>query len=204
MSAANFCPHCGTARPADAGFCPGCGRPFAEAAAPVGVAPLANAPAPADPGVAMDGRPPGRTVSPFLMGLFVVLVIGGGFLITFGVIRNPFSGGISAADVPPAGDIWFGTSFDPTTFEIAGKTSSVAVNEPFSIVAHTTRRTNMNELLIRNYWDGTLYLTQPITSSGEGDVFGFTPGAIALPGSWKYELVDIGGSVLASGTVQAS
>ncbi len=37
--------------------------------------------------------------------------------------------------------------------------------------------------------------------TGSGDLFGMTVGPFVVPGTYEYELVDLGGNTLASGTL---
>ena len=59
-------------------------------------------------------------------------------------------------------------------------------------------------LAIRTSWNGQLVSTVAVTAKGSGDVWGFSPGPLFMAGEWKYDLTDIGGNVLASGTITAT
>lgn len=104
-------------------------------------------------------------------------------------------------NVPPAGAIWFGTSFDPSTMELAGRKTTVGQSEAFSMVAHLTRSMNASDLVIRSYFEGKLVGQSPVSAQGSGDVWGFSPGPLLAAGSWRYDITDVGGNVLASGTL---
>lgn len=110
----------------------------------------------------------------------------------------------TSANVPPPGQIWFGSSFDPKTGVVSGRTDTVGSNAPFSFVAHLAKPTDGAKLVIRTYWSGKLVGTTPSGLTGNSDVWGFTPGPLGEPGAWRYELTDVGGNVLASGTITAT
>jgi hypothetical protein len=133
------------------------------------------------------------------LGLVVVVIY---------VITRFFAGGGSpsitdSADVPPAGSIWFGSTFDTDTLELSGRTSSVSASQSFAMVGHTRRSLEADELVIRIYWNGNLVNSSKPDASGSGDLWGFSPGPLTQTGNWKFEITDVGGNVLASGTVLA-
>ena len=105
---------------------------------------------------------------------------------------------------PPSGVIWFGSSFDPDTFELRNRTTSFAAGEPFSAVASLARTMDGTDLSMRIYADGELWTSAALSWTGNGDLWGFSPGPAYSAGTWRYELVDVGGNVLATGTVFAT
>jgi hypothetical protein len=111
-------------------------------------------------------------------------------------------GNVAAQDIPPAGGIWFGKSFDPTTFVLTGKHSSVGTQEPSAFVAHLTKSIE-GTVTVRASLDGTFVGATDVPLTGSGQVMGLTLGALVTPGQWTYDVVDVGGNVLASGTVTA-
>jgi hypothetical protein len=72
------------------------------------------------------------------------------------------------------------------------------------MVAQLPHTMSGNELAMRVYLDGDLVNSSAVDIEGEGDVWGFSPGPLFTPGTWRYEITDIGGNVLASGEVQAT
>jgi hypothetical protein len=58
--------------------------------------------------------------------------------------------------------------------------------------------------VIRVSYNGALVSTIPSSTKGNSDVWGFSPGPLFEAGQWRYDLTDIGGNVLASGTVTAT
>lgn len=111
---------------------------------------------------------------------------------------------ISGANTPPAGTIWFGQSFDPNTFEIRGKTDTVKASVPFAAVAGIGRTVAGDQMNMRVYLDGMLVSTQGLSWTGSGSVWGWSLGPLYQSGSWRYELTDVGGNVLAGGQVEAT
>lgn len=220
--AREFCPSCGTPRTGSFRFCRSCGfdydtlpeqsylipdPPLVAPPPPSGVAPPSPIAAPAQTGWSADAPAP-KSRSPWLMvGVFVaILAILALIPFAGGLLRGLGDGsqGISPAGLPPAGAIWFGTTFDPSTMQISGQKTAVGTQEPFSIVAHLTRSIDASELIMRISLNGQLLSNGKVNASGTGDVWGFSPGPLFQAGTWRYELTDIGGNVLASGQVEAS
>lgn len=112
-------------------------------------------------------------------------------------------GRTASTNVPPAGTIWFGTSFDPSSMELAGRKTAVGSTEAFSMVAHLTKTMNATDLVIRSYFDGQLVGQSPVSAQGSGEVWGFSPGPLSAVGTWRYDITDVGGNVLASGSLDA-
>jgi hypothetical protein len=111
---------------------------------------------------------------------------------------------VAPANVPPAGAVWFGTSFDTQTLAISGRLVSVTANQGFSFVAHLPRVMDASALLIRTSLDGDLVATVPVSATGSSDLWGFSPGPLFAVGAWRYDMTDIGGNVLATGTITAT
>ena len=145
------------------------------------------------------------------MGMFGrILLILIALVVVLGVVAvlsngglNLGGGGSSSADVPPVGSIWFGTSFDTTTLELSGRLSSVGVQSAFSMVAHIPQSTDGSKLGLRVYLNGSLLTTATANAKGSGDLWGWSLGPLYQPGTWRYEVTDIGGNVLASGEITA-
>jgi hypothetical protein len=141
-----------------------------------------------------------RWVVLVLVGILVLVAAVGA--LSRGNLSSP-SGSTTSANLPPAGSIWFGTSFDPNTFELAGQTTSIGSNAGFSAVAHLTRVVNGSGLNVRVYFNEDLVSTTGVSWTGSGDVWGFSPGPLFAAGTWKYEITDVGGNVLAAGSIHA-
>jgi hypothetical protein len=138
--ASEFCPRCGAARIGALKFCRSCGfdfdaqdvaqppdpRSYSEryAGTPYSSTPTAGTGAitPARPRV-MDERLRGLLI---LVGIVVILLV----VLNLGGVLKPSTGtgggGPSAANLPPAGTIWFGSSFDPQTFAISSRLTTQA------------------------------------------------------------------------------
>ena len=198
------CPRCGTARHGTERFCPTCAFDFWRAAQ--GEAPAASevrsvTPAPA------SSRPRWLIPVGILVAVVIAVAIGQRLLgdasdnIADRVERDLAEIG---ADLPPAGDIWFGSSFDADTFELRGRTTAVGANDAFSLVGRLPSVYDAADLGMRVYLDGQLVASQAFNASGSGDLWGFSPGPLFEPGTWRYEFTDVGGNVLASGEVEAT
>ena len=124
----------------------------------------------------------------------VAVVAGGSYVMT---------GGQLFGNIPPEGSIWFGTSFDPDTYEVSGRLTSVGPDETFVMVGRLPRSLAGPRLVIRAYLDGVLITIAWTASNAEGGIWGFNLGPIDKPGTWRYEIAEIGGSTLASGEVVA-
>jgi hypothetical protein len=127
----------------------------------------------------------------WLAALVIVAVVGTGFYVV--------TGGRLFANIPPEGTIWFGTSFDPDTFDVRGQLTSVGADEEFVMVGRLPRPLAGSRLVIRGYRDDALITIAWTANTDEGAMWGFNLGPIAMPGTWRYEIAEVGGSALASG-----
>lgn len=106
-------------------------------------------------------------------------------------------------DIPPAGQVWFGSTFDPESFAIRNRTTSVGAQESFALVAHLTRSVDGSDLVIRTYWNGS-HLNPVFSRPTRATCGASRRDRCSSTGTWKYEFTDIGGNVLASGEVTAT
>lgn len=63
---------------------------------------------------------------------------------------------------------------------------------------------SLSELARRNlrlYLDGQLITTSGFGSAGTYEVWGWSSNPLIQSGEWRFELLDVGGNVLASGVV---
>ena len=129
-----FCPNCVAARTGQR-FCATCGNGFWRTAAGQ---PAAAPSQPVTPGAGAKPKPStgGRALRWAVFIVVALIVIGG-----ISELMAPKSTGpsVSSADVPPVGDIWFGSSFDPNTLALSGKEDSVGTQAAFAMVAHLPR-----------------------------------------------------------------
>jgi len=105
--------------------------------------------------------------------------------------------------VPPVGSIWFGSSFDARTFALSDRRETVGEHESFSMVAHLAQAVYGKSLKMRTWWEGQVVLTTAVTEKRTADVWGFAIGPVLNAGLWTYDLTDVSGNVLASGSVSA-
>ena len=202
-----YCSQCGTTLAYDARFCPECGRPVG-AAAPVATPPMSYsekyAATPYAGSVAVPAPRPAKTgLSPLqvIAGVVVLLiVVGAVFLVLKGGLPGASAGG-TAGNIPPVGQIWFGASFDTTTFALSGITTSTPTGATVALVAQLPHSVASGDLNLRVSLDGTVILNQNVTVKGSGELFGSTVGPFVAAGTYGYELVDVGGNALASGTL---
>ena len=107
---------------------------------------------------------------------------------------------VPAGDLPPAGSIWFGTSFDTTTFAIAGHTSMFTPGDPLVLVAHFSR-TIPGGQAINLLYDGQT-LKSVAASTSDYDACGQTLSSALLPtGGHTFTIQDLGGNQLANGSL---
>lgn len=110
---------------------------------------------------------------------------------------------VAADDVPPAGSMWFGSSFDTTTFAMTGRTTTIRFGSQVAYVAHLTRPST-GESFVLSLDIGGLPATWPGGQLEPGDeIMGqVLPAAeIYQPGPLTVRVVDAGGTTLAEGTV---
>ncbi len=136
-----------------------------------------------------------------LIGLLLVGVLA--VAVASGVLRTGPGSGVTADNLPLAGAIWFGESFDPQTFAISAKETTVRAADTFAFVAHLRRSTKGDEMSMRLSWNGSVVSSVGLQWQGEGDTWGGTAGPLVEPGLWKLDLIDVGGNVLATGSILA-
>jgi hypothetical protein len=222
MTASNFCPQCGTPRVGSLRYCASCQYDYWGAAvsqtssAPLGsspaqVPPTATPTTPSPQPEPATGFPWGGTIVAVLV--LAIVVLGGYALLNnradqilndVGDALASINPGGNDANVPPAGAVWFGSSFDPDTLAVRGRTTSVGAQEAFAVVGHLTRSMDGSQVNIRMYLDGSLLATNALGGTGSSELWGFSPSPLFQPGEWRYEFTDVGGNVLASGTVTAT
>jgi hypothetical protein len=135
-----------------------------------------------------------RTSEAIVVGIALFL---GGCLILIGLMPD------RVGKVPPPGVIWFGSSFDETTFEIRSMTRGTGVQDPFVAVAHLVPGTADSLAALRLSLNGTVVTVTPFAWNGSNEVWGFNPDPLAAPGLWTLDLIDSAGNTLASGSIEA-
>lgn len=115
---------------------------------------------------------------------------------------TPAPSGPDTADLPPAGQIWFGKTFDPQTFAVSDRSTTFPSGQPVAVVAHLSKPVDMATANLRVSVDGTNVVNQGTGQAGQADTYGVT---ITPPAAGHYlvELTDVGGNVLASASFDA-
>jgi hypothetical protein len=131
-----------------------------------------------------------------VVGLVILVLAGGGLLWTQAQKSSP---GPNPANVPPVGTIWFGRSFDTTTFELSGQADTFGQSGQIAMVAHLSRKIPGGQA-INVAVDGVIVKSD--TSSSDYDLFGLTWSAeFFATGTHSIAVQDVGGTTLASGIV---
>jgi hypothetical protein len=107
------------------------------------------------------------------------------------------------SDRPTAGDIWFGSSYDTTTFAVHGRTTTATVSDSVALVAALSSPAS-DSVRIEITSKGHLPFVQPYAIGKNWDVV-----ALMVPfGSWgattgtySVTVTDTGGNVLAAGVL---
>jgi hypothetical protein len=213
-----FCPHCGARRPEWAKFCATCGN-ACDVPPAIGTPAEAGAAAEAATDSAYAASPigePATDAAPIrssagynllpalitVVGLFAVLAAS--FLLLGGKVGSAGGSGSISADIPPVGQIWFGTGFDPTTFALSGKSDQAPTGRTVAMVAHLATPVSSGQANVRIELDGTTMADNTLQLSGTsaGDVVGFTL-AFPIAGTYRVTVTDVGGAALATGVVVA-
>jgi hypothetical protein len=189
-----FCPRCAHERMSNVRYCTSCKFDFDDPAASTAVppAPSVSAPALALP-AEFAPKASNNRLFRWVAALVIVAVLGGGYYFLKG----------GSANIPPPGTIWFGESFDPESYAVRGRLSSVGADDEFVMVGRLTESVAGSRLVIRAYLDGELLTIAWTLSTDEGGIWGFNLGPVHFPGTWRYEIADIGGDALASGQILA-
>ena len=129
-----------------------------------------------------------------IVGLIVLVV---GLAISVGLLLSTNGG---SADEPPAGSIWFGSSFDTKSFEIRDRADSFTSGARVALVAHLSQTVPAGYAATIDI-DGHLTPTTVAPSAGM-DFYGvMIPSAFLTPGVHHVRVSDIGGNELASGSL---
>jgi hypothetical protein len=103
-------------------------------------------------------------------------------------------------DYPPAGAIWFGSSFDATTFDVRDHADSFPAGDQVVLVAHSTQIIPEGQRATLSF-DSYDFQTQA-ASAGGFDTYGMVVSSVFLTtGSHTVILRDVGGNELARGTL---
>lgn len=116
-----------------------------------------------------------------------------------GAAYYDLTGGRPLANVPPEGAIWFGTSFDPDSYDVRDRLTSVGPEAAIVMVGHLPRSVPGSRLVIRSYLDGVLITIAWTQDPDERAIWGFNLEPLTLPGNWRFEIAEAGGTSLAFG-----
>ena len=126
--------------------------------------------------------------------LALVLVVLGG---PWSSERPGSVAGTVSPDLPPPGTVWFGRSFDRSTFEMPSRVPTARTGESIAYVARLIRPGN--GLTVRTVIGGVRATIREVEVSDEADIAGGTI-ELSAAGLVGIEIVDGSGAVLASGT----
>lgn len=105
--------------------------------------------------------------------------------------------------IPPVGEVWFGSAYDPDTHAIRERTDSLAVGAPMALVTQLGDPIPAAQLMLRLSLDGEVFQHDPVQARGEGSLWGFGPTTTPdSPGTLTADFTDLDGRVLATGEVE--
>ena len=115
--------------------------------------------------------------------------------------QGPVIGSVltDASRLPETGQIWFGNGFDPRTFEITDRTTTVRPGATVAAVAHLTTSIGDGQANWRLHYNDQLFQNGLLRLSGTGDFLGTTISPIHQEGRYEYDVVDLRENVLAVG-----
>lgn len=134
----------------------------------------------------------------WIVGLFFLL--GGGGLISLLAGRQPGPTATSSV-VPPAGVIWFGSSFDTDTLALRGRTTGTPIRGQVALVAHMFR--DQSDPIVKLVHNGEELTSWNVALGGSYPAFGqvINSGVLYEAGPYTFRVMDVGGNVLAEGTL---
>jgi hypothetical protein len=104
-------------------------------------------------------------------------------------------------NMPPAGEIWFGTRYDPASLVLDDSWTTSPQGRPVAVVAHLVRPSTA-KLSVTMTLDGSPIVATTIDVASGHDFVALAPGSILgrVPGTWIVTIAD-GSGTLASGTL---
>jgi zinc-ribbon domain len=188
------CPRCGEPLAAGARFCQACGNALDPLPSESSQSTAERASRTA-PWSASQLREAMITVAVLVVAAVVVLY----FLVWRGAPGTLFP----AATTPPPGEIWFGDSYDATTFVLRERWTSVAAGRQLAAVAHTARQIAADGGKLRIELDGSIIADEALANlTGPGNLIGFTFSPPS-PGTYTFSVVATDTTVLATGSITA-
>lgn len=177
--APELCPNCKAPRYTSAAYCPACGLALAPPMAPA----------------AADKKP-----SPLGVLLVLAAIVVGVVVATGSLTR---SGGVTrTTNTPGPGEVWFGDSFDTSSFALSNRHDWAYVKGQLAYVAHFSRSVS-DQFSMELAIEGQAIPANTINvNGGPYDVYGGTLPRDYLfqPGSYTLTFRDFGGNTLAAGS----
>ena len=144
-------------------------------------------------GARRTGRPTGRVA-------VVLVVVAAGVIVAYwlGAFRSVTS--VPPAGVPPAGVIWFGEGYDPTTHVLTRSFETLKSGDPVMIVGHLARPAEPG-VAIQFAIEGDTFdrIILDVTNGSEFVAYEPDPRVFGLPGRYDVVFVDAAGATLAHG-----
>lgn len=136
-----------------------------------------------------------------IAGMGVAYLLVGAGQIASASLAEP---GVTVADLPPAGHIWFGADFDGRAFTITGRADSVRTGSTVAAVARLSSPVREGHARIETGLDGNPIASHEVTvdDSAPQDVIGWTF-AMPVAGAYRVTVLDPSGTLLAEGAVTA-
>lgn len=140
-----------------------------------------------------------------LVGIVVAVLVVAGLVMANARMPAATSSEVPAGVVtPPAGTIWFGSSFDAQTFELSGRSGHSATGATVAAVARLTQPVADGQASVVVALNGTTLATMPLHLAGSGahDIVAWTF-ALPVAGAYQVTVHGPGGATLASGSITA-
>lgn len=114
-------------------------------------------------------------------------------------------GGGGGAEIPPGNVVWFGTSYDPTSFAVIGKAAKLQQGTPMVAVAKLFTARGPGAVQVKITSGSIVRAPVPVSGANNGeqsDLFAFDLAGTGLtPNTWIVSFVDPQQRILASGFI---
>lgn len=109
-----------------------------------------------------------------------------------------------ASEIPPTGELWFGSDFDQASFAMIGRSASARTGDTLAVVAHLTRAIGTGEASVVVRLGGTIMAVHALNlpGSGVGDIVGWTF-VPPVAGEYRVAVTAPDGAILATGQLVA-
>lgn len=110
----------------------------------------------------------------------------------------------TGSEAPPAGEIWFGTGFDPVTYATEGRLRSAPISQEVAIVTHFDRTVEQSMRFQVLHGADDVRYNEVVELDSPIDLYGvlLTFDGILVPGSYTIRFRDAGGHTVATGTLK--